>query len=225
MPSAYTQRSKVLIPEKLFQGDWKRDTSQVTNWQYYGIRGLKARNPLRHTATASFTVREKRKREKRQGTAMPLTCPYPTRTLFSRPTPRLLRNSLLSRHSSPSTRQFSISPAAMAIKTYFDLTWEGPVMNQSGKPTTTIQGEFGYKFPPCTTSKVVWTRTPTDYCAHHQLNPVASTSPCTTMLSLRPPRTSVLSALARKVSDTRAPSSTVSSQTSCFREATSPAVM
>ncbi|MDI1490183.1 MAG: phosphatidylinositol transfer protein csr1 [Ramalina farinacea] len=31
----------------------------------------------------------------------------------------------------------------MAIKTYFDITWEGPVMNQSGKPTTTIQAQSG----------------------------------------------------------------------------------
>ena len=157
---------------------------------------------------------------------MPLTCPYPTRTLsslFSRPTPRLLRNSLLPRHSSPLTRQFSISPAAMAIKTFFDLTWDGPVMDQSGKPTNTIQCEFCDNCPPCSTSEGVWTRTPTNYCAYYQLNPVASTSTCTTMLSPRPPRTSVLSALARKVSDTRAPSSTASSQSSCFREATSPA--
>ena len=57
-----------------------------------------------------------------------------------------------------------------------------------------------------------------------QLAPAASTSPSTTTSSPRPLRTSALSALARRASATLAPSSTVSSLSSCSRVVTSPVV-
>nr|CAA83586.1 cyclophilin [Tolypocladium inflatum] len=82
----------------------------------------------------------------------------------------------------------------MGNKVFFDIEWEGPVM-QGCKPTSTVKGSL-----------------------------VASTSSCTMTSSPRPPRTSALSAPARRASATRARPSTVSSPSSCSRAATSPAV-
>jgi hypothetical protein len=59
-------------------------------------------------------------------------------------------------------------------------------------------------------------------CPVLQSRRVSSTSSCSATSSPRPPRTSVLSALARKASATRALLSTASSPTSCSKVVTSP---
>ena len=39
----------------------------------------------------------------------------------------------------PSLRQFSTSNPIMAIKTYFDLTWEGPVLDANNRATSEVK--------------------------------------------------------------------------------------
>merc|ERR1719377_127364 len=66
--------------------------------------------------------------------------------------PRLLRQPLHS-VSSPfaksftnkpsTTRYFHATSANMAIKTFFDVTWEGPVMDASGKQTSKVAEQSG----------------------------------------------------------------------------------
>lgn len=41
----------------------------------------------------------------------------------------------------PATRSFHASPATMTIKTYFDCTWQGPVLDANMQPTDKIQGK------------------------------------------------------------------------------------
>jgi peptidylprolyl isomerase len=41
-----------------------------------------------------------------------------------------------------STRNFHASTANMTIKTFFDVTWEGPVLDASGKPTSKVADAF-----------------------------------------------------------------------------------
>ncbi|KAL9635852.1 MAG: hypothetical protein Q9164_003202 [Protoblastenia rupestris] len=76
---------------------------------------------------------------------MPLLPPPST---FLRTTPRLLHKSLLLskqplRHSISSVRLFSTSPSAMAIKTFFDVTWQGPVMDGNGRATRDVKDQSG----------------------------------------------------------------------------------
>jgi peptidylprolyl isomerase len=42
-----------------------------------------------------------------------------------------------------SIRYFSASSANMGNKVYFDVTWEGPVLDASGKPTATVKEQSG----------------------------------------------------------------------------------
>ncbi|KAF7863786.1 hypothetical protein EAF04_006751 [Stromatinia cepivora] len=56
----------------------------------------------------------------------------------------LLRNTFINNSfKSISSRQFHASKSNMAIKTFFDVTWEGPVLDASGKPTSTVQEQSG----------------------------------------------------------------------------------
>ncbi|ESZ96978.1 peptidyl-prolyl cis-trans isomerase [Sclerotinia borealis F-4128] len=56
----------------------------------------------------------------------------------------LLRNTFINNSfKSISSRQFHASKSNMAITTYFDVTWEGPVLDASGKATSTIQEQAG----------------------------------------------------------------------------------
>ena len=62
-------------------------------------------------------------------------------------TPRLLtRNTILRQPfgytAQSSIRLFSTSPANMTIKTYFDVAWQGPVLDANSKPTRDVQGEL-----------------------------------------------------------------------------------
>jgi peptidylprolyl isomerase len=41
------------------------------------------------------------------------------------------------------TRSFHQTNSIMAIQTFFDLTWEGPVLDASGKPTSTVKEQSG----------------------------------------------------------------------------------
>ncbi|KAG9235991.1 putative mitochondrial cyclophilin 1 [Amylocarpus encephaloides] len=41
------------------------------------------------------------------------------------------------------TRHFHATTANMVVKTFFDVTWEGPVLDGSGKPTTKIANQSG----------------------------------------------------------------------------------
>jgi len=58
----------------------------------------------------------------------------------------LLRNTFINNSfkSIPKQRSFHVSSANMAIQTFFDITWEGPVMDPTtGKPTTEIKEQSG----------------------------------------------------------------------------------
>jgi peptidylprolyl isomerase len=41
------------------------------------------------------------------------------------------------------TRNFHSTNARMTIKTFFDVTWEGPVLDASGRPTSTVKNQTG----------------------------------------------------------------------------------
>ncbi|THV44490.1 hypothetical protein BGAL_0630g00050 [Botrytis galanthina] len=56
----------------------------------------------------------------------------------------LLRNTFINNSfNSISSRQFHATKLNMAISTFFDVTWEGPVLDASGKPTPTVQEQAG----------------------------------------------------------------------------------
>ncbi|KAA8574990.1 hypothetical protein EYC84_004215 [Monilinia fructicola] len=56
----------------------------------------------------------------------------------------LLRNTFINNSfKSISSRQFHASKSNMAITTFFDVTWEGPVLDPNGKPTSTVQEQAG----------------------------------------------------------------------------------
>jgi peptidylprolyl isomerase len=55
-------------------------------------------------------------------------------------------SSLAFRKSFINTRNFHASSANMAIKTFFDVTWEGPVLDASGKPTGKVAEQSGTIF-------------------------------------------------------------------------------
>ncbi|KAG4035023.1 hypothetical protein MFRU_002g03720 [Monilinia fructicola] len=56
----------------------------------------------------------------------------------------LLRNTFINNSfKSISSRQFHASKSNMAITTFFDVTWEGPVLDSNGKPTSTVQEQAG----------------------------------------------------------------------------------
>jgi peptidylprolyl isomerase len=57
----------------------------------------------------------------------------------------LLRSSFINKSfsSSISSRQFHASINNMAIKTFFDVTWEGPVLDASGKQTSRVAEQQG----------------------------------------------------------------------------------
>ncbi|KAF7902874.1 hypothetical protein EAF00_002776 [Botryotinia globosa] len=56
----------------------------------------------------------------------------------------LLRNTFINNSfNSISSRQFHASKSNMAISTFFDVTWEGPVLDASGKATSNIQEQSG----------------------------------------------------------------------------------
>jgi len=56
----------------------------------------------------------------------------------------LLRNTFINNSfKSIPSRQFHASKSNMAITTFFDVTWEGPVLDPSGRPTSTVQEQSG----------------------------------------------------------------------------------
>ena len=70
-------------------------------------------------------------------------------------TPRFLTRTILTQqqqqplhhHIRPSTRSFSTSPPNMAIKTYFDVSWHGPVLDANSRPTKEVKGEITLLHP------------------------------------------------------------------------------
>jgi hypothetical protein len=64
------------------------------------------------------------------------------------PAPRLENTTLPSRSASAILRHFMISRSARLAKrsqhpkTYFDVSWEGPVLDVNDRPTSTVKGEF-----------------------------------------------------------------------------------
>ena len=70
---------------------------------------------------------------------MPHPAFYLTKTLLTR-TSLKLSHQPLRPIIHPSIKHFSTSQAAMTIKTYFDVSWQGPVLDHSGKPTKEIKG-------------------------------------------------------------------------------------
>jgi hypothetical protein len=70
--------------------------------------------------------------------------------ILLKPAPQLENTTLPSRSTSTVLRHFMISPSARLAnrhpKTYFDVSWEGPVLGVNDKPTLTVKGEF---FFPC----------------------------------------------------------------------------
>ncbi|TVY18246.1 Mitochondrial peptidyl-prolyl cis-trans isomerase [Lachnellula arida] len=66
--------------------------------------------------------------------------------MFSRALPRynptsskLLAKSFLQQN----TRNFHASTANMTIQTFFDVTWEGPVLDSNGRPTSQVKNQNG----------------------------------------------------------------------------------
>ncbi|TVY54553.1 Peptidyl-prolyl cis-trans isomerase, mitochondrial [Lachnellula cervina] len=66
--------------------------------------------------------------------------------MFSRALPRynptsskLLAKSFLQQN----TRNFHVSTANMTIQTFFDVTWEGPVLDSNGRPTSQVKNQTG----------------------------------------------------------------------------------
>ncbi len=132
--------------------------------------------------------------------------------------PRLLSRTFLLRpiqHTIPSVKHFSTSPATMTIKTYFDVSWQGPVLDASSKPTKEVKGDTTALSPPPLPHPPLYHSSQT-----HQLSsfngPVltigqnraaASTSISMMMLSPRLPRISVLFAPAKRDLDILVPSS------------------
>lgn len=136
----------------------------------------------------------------------------------------------------PAQRFFTPSAFNMVQKAYFDIAWTGPEVTVDNNGNVTNMGSVkGKQSPP---------RPCQPPLKHHlgntvehplsisianlpvqQSRLVASTSSSSTTLLPRPLRTSVPSALARRALATRAPSSTVSSPSSCSREVTSPVAM
>ncbi|TGO54279.1 hypothetical protein BOTNAR_0272g00050 [Botryotinia narcissicola] len=56
----------------------------------------------------------------------------------------LLRNTFINNSfNSISSIQFHATKLNMAISTFFDVTWEGPVLDASGKATSTVQEQSG----------------------------------------------------------------------------------
>ncbi len=77
---------------------------------------------------------------------MPLIRSCPTfRAFSSLPRNHSIASSFLPSNIStiykPAARSFHASPAAMTIRTYFDVTWEGPVLDQKMNPTSNVQGK------------------------------------------------------------------------------------
>lgn len=70
-------------------------------------------------------------------------------------TPRFLTRTILTQqqqqplhhHIRPSTRSFSTSPPNMAIKTYFDVSWCGPVLDANSRVTKEVKGEITLLHP------------------------------------------------------------------------------
>ncbi|KAG0651390.1 hypothetical protein D0Z07_1992 [Hyphodiscus hymeniophilus] len=64
--------------------------------------------------------------------------------MFSRPRLALLGHSSISKSFIyKSSRNFHPTTYNMAIKTFFDVTWEGPVLDASGKQTSTVKEQAG----------------------------------------------------------------------------------
>jgi hypothetical protein len=137
-------------------------------------------------------------------------------------------------------RFFTPSASNMVINTYFDVSWTGPVIQVDQKGDITSTGEVKGKLLPLASSYCsVFVSPSYGGYSHHlsviqafldqlltlcasQTRPAASTSSSSTRPCPRLLRTSALSALARKASDTRAPNSTVSFPSSCSRVVTLP---
>lgn len=70
--------------------------------------------------------------------------------ILLKPAPQLENTTFPSRSTSTVLRHFMIPPSARLAnrhpKTYFDVSWEGPVLGVNDKPTLTVKGEF---FFPC----------------------------------------------------------------------------
>ena len=64
-----------------------------------------------------------------------------TKTLLTR-TSLNLSHQPLRPITHPSIKHFSTSQAAMAIKTYFDVSWQGPVLDHNGNKTSEIKGKI-----------------------------------------------------------------------------------
>ncbi|KFZ11319.1 hypothetical protein V501_04824, partial [Pseudogymnoascus sp. VKM F-4519 (FW-2642)] len=71
---------------------------------------------------------------------MPLIIQSLRQTSRSSPLRSLLNNNFKSINT---TRNFHASSSNMAIKTFFDVTWEGPVLDASGKPTSKVAEQSG----------------------------------------------------------------------------------
>ena len=76
------------------------------------------------------------------------TCPTMPHPAFFLTKTLLTRTSLKFSHQPlrpiihSSIKHFSTSQAAMAIKTYFDVSWQGPVLDNHGRPTKEIKGKI-----------------------------------------------------------------------------------
>ncbi|OBT50306.1 hypothetical protein VE04_08787 [Pseudogymnoascus sp. 24MN13] len=71
---------------------------------------------------------------------MPLIIQSLRQTSRSSPLRSLLNNNFKSINT---TRNFHASSSNMTIKTFFDVTWEGPVLDASGKPTSKVAEQSG----------------------------------------------------------------------------------
>lgn len=74
---------------------------------------------------------------------MALRISTPPSSWFSN-TPRSLTRTTLNQpfhHIRPSHRTFSTSPANMTVKVFFDVSWQGPVLDSNSRPTKEIKGE------------------------------------------------------------------------------------
>ena len=122
--------------------------------------------------------------------------------------------SRLPTHVRHSFRQFHASPITMS-NVFFDLSWEGPVLNSAGDPTAEVKSKMMATphYPPSTICNI-W-EGPWLTLAQSRL--AASILPSTMMLSLRLPGTSVSCALASMVLAIKDQSSTVSSLVLCFK--------
>ena len=133
-------------------------------------------------------------------------------------------------------RKFSSKPTRMAspldnyqTKVYFDVTWQGPVLDSSFRPTGKVQGEF-YIIPKASAVQILLDLGESslppllnEYTL--QINLVVS--PLVSMMTQYRRRQETLSNSAQNKTAlaTRAQSSTGLSQISCFREGTSHAAM